>query len=66
MENDKVRSFKEEFDFQVNNHLCGLEFCVNPDCYCDDDEEDQTTGYLCAVCKEPLYEGALYVRCHRW
>ena len=47
-----IRSFDEEFWHQANNNLCGREFCINPDCYCDErpgpDEIERTAKRLCA------------------
>lgn len=43
----KLRTFEEEFNYQVDNDLCGGRFCINPDCYCDDrlDEVCPFCGY---------------------
>jgi hypothetical protein len=39
-ETSMARNFDEEFWYQVNNKLCGGEFCINPDCYCDEYPRD--------------------------
>ena len=35
-----ARGFDAEFDHQVEDDLCGGPYCINPNCYCDELEED--------------------------
>jgi|SRR5580700_125765 hypothetical protein len=34
------RTFAEEFDYQVANDVCGGHICLNPNCFCDEVEEE--------------------------
>jgi hypothetical protein len=38
------RSFEEEFAYQLNNGLCGGPWCINPECFCTDEEEEESDG----------------------
>lgn len=49
-----TRSYDEEQQFQIDNGLCGMDFCINPDCYCD-----EIRGELTELNDEQLREKAL-------
>jgi hypothetical protein len=63
MENDKIRSFEEEFWHQVNNDLCGGDFCINPDSYCDAfprDVIERAAKRLFAIAEDPDIAPGVY------